>query len=241
MDMYPHWFTPPENGPPFTDLFITRCMFIEFSRSFHNQIFPGCSLPYTLRICKVGKTSIVLKQQILDTNCKDVIAEDRKHCISVSSKTRRPLPWAAWLPQRYPDLCSAPPVSTVEPFESIPAEPSFVHTVQVAPSDTDNYRHVGWFQYVRYCCDCASFGAEQGAYAAITGDTVQCRVKRAEALYQGEARAGDVLTVASWEDPQQPDLIKFQIKKGEDNITQCSLQFFTTLQTSAKPQRLELN
>ncbi|CAH1263552.1 Hypp2956, partial [Branchiostoma lanceolatum] len=228
MDMHRHWFTPPKGGPPFADLFFGRCLLLEFSRSFHDQVFPGCSLPYSMRICKIGKTSIVFKQQIFDTSGKQVIAEDYKHCVSASSKTRRSEPWAAWLAQRYPDLCDAPPVATVEPFGPIAVEPSFVYTMKVAPSDTELYRHVGNYQYVRYCCDCVSFGAEKGAYSIITGDMAQYKIKRVGTLHKGEARAGDVLTVSSWEDPEHPDLIKFQIRKGEYNIAQCTLQFFTS-------------
>ncbi|CAH1263507.1 Hypp2722 [Branchiostoma lanceolatum] len=186
MDMHRHWFTPPEGGPPFTDLFFGRCIFLDFSRSYHNQVFPGCSLPHTLRISKIGKTSFFLEQRILETTGK-----------------------------------------TVQPFGPLAAEPSFVYTVTAAPSDTDFLRHVSHYQYVRYCCDCVSFGAEKGAYSIITGDMAQYKIKRFELLNLGEARTGDVLTVTSWEDPAQSDLIKFQIKKGEGIITQCSMQFFT--------------
>eukprot|EP00058_Branchiostoma_floridae_P003693 XP_002589181.1 hypothetical protein BRAFLDRAFT_74661 [Branchiostoma floridae] len=226
-DMHRHWFTPPQDEPPFVDLFFGRSLSIEFTRSFHDEIVPGCSLPYTLSISKIGKTSMVFKLKILDANGKEVIAEDYRHCQSVSSKTHRSQPWAAWVSQRYPDLCAAPPVPIVEPYGHITAEPTFTYTVKVAPSDMDLYRHAPFYQYVRYCCDCAFHGAEQGAYSIITGDAARYRVKRVETLHQGQARAGDVLTVESWEDPEHPEVIRFQIKRGVDNITQCLLQFFT--------------
>ncbi|KAI8489849.1 hypothetical protein Bbelb_324790 [Branchiostoma belcheri] len=116
--------------------------------------------------------------------------------------------------------------STVEPFDPSLSEPadSFVYTVNVAPSDTDLFGHVGHFQFVRYCFDCLSIGREHSAYPALS----QYKTEKVEVLFQGEARTGDVLTVVSWEDPEQSGTIKFQIKKGEDNVAQCSLQFFST-------------
>ncbi|XP_078695627.1 uncharacterized protein LOC144924392 [Branchiostoma floridae x Branchiostoma belcheri] len=227
LDTLTHWFTPPEDGPPFADMFFFRCIAFRFSRSFYTQLHPGCALAYSTSISNIGKTSIAMKQQVLEgVPGNNALAEGRIQYVCVSSKTRRPEPWAPWLRQRYPDYFAAPRIATVEPFNPSLAEPedSFVYTVNVAPSDTDLFGHVGHFQFVRYCFDCLSIGREHSAYPALS----QYKTEKVEVLFQGEARTGDVLTVVSWEDPEQSGTIKFQIKKGEDNVAQCSLQFFST-------------
>ncbi|KAI8488483.1 hypothetical protein Bbelb_337950 [Branchiostoma belcheri] len=173
LDTLTHWFTPPEDGPPFADMFFFRCIAFRFSRPFYTQLRPGCALAYSTSISNIA---------------------------------------------------------TVEPFDPSLAEPadSFVYTVNVAPSDTDLFGHVGHFQFVRYCFDCLSIGREHSAYPTLSEELSQYKTEKVEVLFQGEARTGDVLTVVSWEDPEQSGTIKFQIKKGEDNVAQCSLQFFTT-------------
>ncbi|CAH1241126.1 Hypp6312 [Branchiostoma lanceolatum] len=203
-----------------------RCQSVQFSPDFYELMeFPGRAIRVEARVIFVGKTSWVYETKILDRTTEKELATRHVQTVNIDKKTRRPKSLPDWVTERYSHLTSLPRPTTVQPFDLSDAEPAFVYPVTVAPSDIDANMHTNQSQYARYCFNCAATGAKKGAYSIISGDLLDYDVISVDLLYQKESREGDSLRVESWEDAKEPDTLKFQVKRGEDNILQCKMRF----------------
>ncbi|CAH1266835.1 Hypp3583 [Branchiostoma lanceolatum] len=94
------------------------------------------------------------------------------------------------------------------------------------PKERNNEPVFSLAPYIWYCMDCATLGARSGAYSVLSGDLAKYNLKMLEVLYQNESLEGDILDIESWEDQDSPDTLRFQVKKGNENITQLTMQFY---------------
>ncbi|XP_078575061.1 uncharacterized protein LOC144861191 [Branchiostoma floridae x Branchiostoma japonicum] len=224
-----YFFQPPEqnkNEPVFKLVFI-RGQSFEFLLSYYRHLAPGKTTAATLKLCSLGNTSWATMEEIRDSSTNELMVKGTCQRINVDSTTRRPEPLPDWLKERYSYLASSLPRQlTVQPFLVPKSTNSYQYSVVVAPRDTDSYHHTNQKSYICYCMDCASLGARNGAYSLLTGDLSNYDLKKVAVLYQKESLEGDVLDIESWEDQGSPGTLRFQVKKGNENITQLTMQFY---------------
>ncbi|XP_078661782.1 uncharacterized protein LOC144905848 [Branchiostoma floridae x Branchiostoma belcheri] len=203
-----------------------RCQSVQFTPAYHELVeFPGRAVRFEAKIIFVGKTSYIYETKMFDRDTDKELANRRIQMISINKETRRPKPLPDWAIEQYSHLTSLPRPAVVQPFDMSNVKPAFVYPVTVPPSDIDLNMHTNQSQYVRYCFNCAAAAAKRGAYSIISGDLLDYDLRSVDLLYQKESQEGDTLRIESWEDIREPDTIKFQVKKGDDNILQCKMSF----------------
>ncbi|XP_019632050.1 PREDICTED: uncharacterized protein LOC109475725, partial [Branchiostoma belcheri] len=208
-------------------LILLRGQKYEFLPAYYRHLAPGKRTTVTEKLCSLGNTSWVTMEEIRDHSTNDLMARCVIQRVNVDATTRRPEPLPDWLKERYSYLTSSMPrPPTVQSFD-VPQNPEvFRYSEVVAPRATDSYHHTNQSSYIWYGMDCATLGARSNAYSVIRGDIDKYDLKMLEVLYQKESLEGDVLDVESWEDQNSPDTLRFQIKKGDENITQLTMQFY---------------
>ncbi|KAI8509360.1 hypothetical protein Bbelb_132080 [Branchiostoma belcheri] len=224
-----YFFHPPEERKtePVFKLVFTRGQRFEFLPAYYRHLAPGKRTTVTEKLCSLGNTSWVTMEEIRDYSTNDLMARGIFQKINVDATTRRPEPLPDWLKERHSYLTSsAPRPPTVQPFDVPQITKFFRYSEVVAPRATDIYHHTNQSSYLWYGMDCATLGARSNAYSVIRGDLDKYDLKMLEVLYQKESTEGDVLDVESWEDQDSPDTLRFQIKKGDKNITQLTMQFY---------------
>ncbi|XP_019632422.1 PREDICTED: uncharacterized protein LOC109476038 [Branchiostoma belcheri] len=224
-------FVPPGEGSkePALDLVFIRGQSWEFLPGYYRHLAPGRGTTVTESLRHVGNTSWVSMEEIRDAPTNELMIRGILQRINVSATRRRPEPLPDWLRERYSYLTSSVPrPPTVQPFDAPTNVKCFRYSVVVAPNETDTNDHTFHASYLWYSMDCASLGARSGAYSLLRGNLAKYDLKMLEVLYQKESLEGDVLDVESWEDQDSPDTLRFQIKKGDENITQLTMQFYIT-------------
>ena len=106
--------------------------------------------------------------------------------------------------------------SNLEIFRIIPQN-SFCCKFLTKNTDMDEFCHTTQAVYVDLACECAAQASVAGFYKRLTGDILSKLIKRSNFLHVGESKAGDVLSVHTWEDSENPLLIYFSISKSPDN------------------------
>ncbi|XP_078574512.1 uncharacterized protein LOC144860878 isoform X2 [Branchiostoma floridae x Branchiostoma japonicum] len=222
-------FEPPAEGSkePALDLVFIRGQSWEFLPGYYRHLAPGRGNTVIERLRHIGNTSWVSIQEVRDSPTNELMIRGILQRINVSAIRRRPEPLPDWLKERYSYLTSSvsrPP--TVQVFDEPTNVKCFRYSVVVAPSETDTNNHTFHASYLWYCMDCATVGARGGAYSVLRGNLAKFDLKMLEVLYQKESLEGDVLDIESWEDQSSPDTLRFQVKKGNENITQLTMQFY---------------
>ncbi|XP_078658023.1 uncharacterized protein LOC144903579 isoform X1 [Branchiostoma floridae x Branchiostoma belcheri] len=221
-----YYLQPPEESKkePGLKLILLRGQRYEFLPAYYRHLAPGKRTTVTENLCSLGNTSWVTMEEIRDYSTNDLMARCIIQGVNVDDTTRRPEPLPDWLKEKYAYLTSS--VRTVQPFDVPKSTKFFRYSEVVPPRDTDTYNHTTLSSYIWYGMDCATLGARSKAYSVIRGDIDNYDLKMLEVLYQKESTEGDVLDVESWEDQDSPDTLRFQIKKGDENITQLTMQFY---------------
>ncbi|CAH1243546.1 Hypp7115 [Branchiostoma lanceolatum] len=224
-----YFFQPPaetKNEPAFKLVF-TRGQRFEFLPSYYRHLAPGKRTTATVKLCSLGNTSWVTVEEIRDSSTNDLMVKGIFQRVNVSAIKRIPEPIPDWLKERYSYLTSSVPrPPTVQVFDVPKSTKSFRYSEVVAPRDTDSYHHTNQASYFWYCMDCATLGARSGAYSVLRGDLANNDLKIVEVLYRKESLEGDVLDIESWEDQDSPDTLRFLVRKGNENITQLTMQFY---------------
>ncbi|XP_078658005.1 uncharacterized protein LOC144903575 isoform X4 [Branchiostoma floridae x Branchiostoma belcheri] len=224
-----YYLQPPEESKkePDLKLIFIRGQRYEFLPAYYRHLAPGKRTTVTEKLCSLGNTSWVTMEEIRDYSTNDLMARCIIQGVNVDDTTRRPEPLPDWFKERYSYLTSSVPrPPTVQPFDVPKSTKFFRYSEVVPPRDTDTYNHTTLSSYIWYGMDCATLGARSKAYSVIRGDIDKYDLKMLEVLYQKESTEGDVLDVESWEDQGSPDTLRFQVKKGDENITQLTMQFY---------------
>ena len=101
---------------------------------------------------------------------------------------------------------------------------TFVYDILVRHSDHDIMFHVNQGTFISFCLECAAEASLSGFYSDFQGDMAWYHVKDASIIYLGEAFAGDLLKVISWEGVDHS--LHFEIHRDSDVIVNCTLVFF---------------
>ena len=159
-------------------------------------------------------------------NCEatgEVFVNNVNQLVSVDKTTRKPTPLPDWWRTKFAPLVIGNEKLVISQF----SQPQKIHTYEcrVPWSDVDLYRHTSYVSYIRYCIDCAMDGVFNGAYSNFTNTLSQYLIKGTNIAFYNETVANDVIQVASWEDKDNPYILKFDGTKDGKTIFQNSIEF----------------
>ncbi|XP_078581926.1 uncharacterized protein LOC144865216 [Branchiostoma floridae x Branchiostoma japonicum] len=197
---------------------------VDFAPRFYAVVKPDSSLIMSTYLGYVGRSSLFYKYDIRSGTSNDVIGRSSTQMVRVNRQTRRPIAWPDALIENLSKKGLDRP-AVPGPFKERPA-PMFVCKVTVHNSDIDVRQHTNQSVYLRYCLDAAAVGARKNVFSVVK-DTALCPIRKVGILYQKEALIGDELTVELWEDQGCAETLCFQIKRGKEDITQVTVQFYT--------------
>ncbi|OWF46528.1 hypothetical protein KP79_PYT26239 [Mizuhopecten yessoensis] len=83
--------------------------------------------------------------------------------------------------------------------------------VKTRYSDTDFNDHVNHTEYIKFCLESATEATLSGYYSHFTSDILWYPVLESDIIHLGESRACDILTVYTWQDETNFQIIHFSI------------------------------
>ncbi len=153
-----------------------------------------------------------------------MFATNTNTVVSVDKTTRKSTPLPDWWKDRYRSHVIGNQRLVCEQLQ-VPEE-THRHNMTVTWSDIDGYKHTNYLSYVRYCYDTAMDAIHHKKLSRFHDDITSYLTKRMRALYKGESRAGHELSVACWENTQDPFTLHFDISKEGETLFQCTLEFY---------------
>ncbi|XP_070535535.1 uncharacterized protein [Ptychodera flava] len=199
--------------------------------SFYSRFSPKLPAMDTLRIVHVGRTSLVIRQDLQMKEAGDLIATAFTQAVLVNLNTRRSSPLPESYTRSFSDVMKLPRpvIFDDQPDFETQRRNRYDYKVVVAHEDTDFYKHAQYDSYIKYCIDCARFGARQRAYSAIQDDLSAYSITEMSIQYLNESVLNDELLVTSCEDKSNPHKIHFSIKKHGRQIVLCTISFGVTI------------
>ncbi|KAK2162578.1 hypothetical protein NP493_1514g00000 [Ridgeia piscesae] len=160
-------------------------------------------------------------------NCEatgEVFVHNVSQAVCVDETTHKPAPLPEWWRTKYAPSVVGNEKLVISKF----SQPQKVHTYEcrVPWSDEDLFQHTSYVSYIRYSIDCANDGVFNGAYSNFTKTLSQYLIKDINIAFYNETFANDVLQVASWEDKDNPYILKFDGSRDGKNIFQNSIEFY---------------
>jgi acyl-CoA thioesterase FadM len=186
-------------------------------------------LDIRLKLGYIGNSSLSTVATIIDRSTGAALAQNINHVALVSMQTRRPTPIPDWWKEKYSSaVTDSKPL--VIPVMDVPTHLQMGmarYDMKVPWSEVDGYRHTSYLSYIRFCFDAATDATVKGCYTAFSGDFLNYRAKSIQALYKNECLANDMLTVVSWEAPDNPLKLNFSIQNVENSVVfQSSIEFY---------------
>ena len=180
-----------------------------------------------LQLGFVGNSSLNSIACLTDKEDGSFLAKNINQVVTVDKTTRKPTPIPDWWKNKYMPVVEGNERLIVPALEIPPK--TYAYDIRVAWSDIDIYWHTNYLTYIRYCLDTAKDGIVKNYYAKFHDDILQYHVKSMDIMYRGESKAGDRLDVKSWENPDDPYLLHFDISVVGKTIFQNSMHFYEPL------------
>lgn len=145
----------------------------------------------------------------------------------IDAKTRRP----AQLPDSYRQKLESKIANTRSPAAALtykvraPSSNAYKCEFTVQSSDTDLNRHTNNTTYIRLCWDTAAQAFLDNRVPWMKGGLENYRVMGMNMYYAKECKEGDKLTVYMWSNNENPQLLHFVFRKGNEDIYHCSMEF----------------
>ncbi|KAI0230205.1 hypothetical protein LSAT2_019413 [Lamellibrachia satsuma] len=160
-------------------------------------------------------------------NCADsgeVYVHNINQVVSVDKSTRKPMPLPDWWRTKYASSVVGNERLVIPRF----TQPETVHRYEcrVPWTDVDMYRHTNYVAYIRYCIDCAMDGVYNGAYSNFSDTLSRYMIKDMRIAFYNESNANDTLQVSSWQDKDNPHILRFDGSKDEKTVFQSSIEFY---------------
>ena len=162
-------------------------------------------------------------------NCRDsgrVFTNTVHQIVAVDMATRKSTALPDWWKKKHAGAIIGNEKVIVQRVE-VPAE-SYSYELKVPWSDIDQYGHVTYVAYIRYCFDCAVDGIVNGAFPAFKGSARLGRVSDIQMSFGSECFANDILHIATWQDADHPSTLRFDMKLRGETIFQSSITFYQT-------------
>lgn len=207
-------------------LIFIRVINMTIEKDFHRlQHSNRRLLSIRIHLSHVGNTSWNTISVLKDGNSGKVLATSRRKTVIINKVTRKPQPLPNWWKRKY-----APTVvdsqELVVPSLEVPSENTYRYILTVTRKDTDLNKHVSNASYVKFCFDAATEAIRNNFYVGFHGDILSYGVEALRMSFVKEARAGDSLTVITWQDTHNPKILHFSFEKADEIIYQNSMGFF---------------
>ncbi|CAH1772959.1 unnamed protein product, partial [Owenia fusiformis] len=174
------------------------------------------------KLVSVGNSSICLASSIIHNG--EAIATFESQVVHVDWNSRKAVPLPVWFTEKYREFMK---ISKIK-FTTNMNKPnsSYSYSIKVSASDLDMNNHVNMAIYLRYCLDAGYMACKDGAYEGFEGDLLTYKVQKSSCLFFGESVLEALLSVYTWEDSTQKNLIHFQIENSDEKLVYfCSMWF----------------
>ena len=188
----------------------------------HEKVLP-LSLRVSICLSHVGKTSMSTTATLNCSDSGEVFVNSVNQSVIVDRATHRPISLPGWWKDKYARAIIENR-STLVPLMDAPTD-SHIYEMKVPWSDIDQYGHANHVAYIRYCYNCAVDGILNGLYLTHKDSAMLHRVSEMHMRYCNECVGNDILNIASWEDDENPSILRFAIKLRMENKFQSSIKF----------------
>ncbi|KAK2193487.1 hypothetical protein NP493_12g07000 [Ridgeia piscesae] len=196
------------------------------SRSYYDipELPVSPSMRVSLCLGYIGTSSLSTAANLNCEETGEVFVHNVNQVVSVDKTTRKPTPLPDWWRTKYASAVVGNERLVIPRF----SQPDKVHMYEckIPWSDVDMYRHTNYVAYIRYSIDCAMDGILTGAYSNFTNTQSQYLIKDTNIAFYNESVPNDVLQVASWEDKDNPYILRFDGTKDGKTIFQNSIEFY---------------
>lgn len=186
------------------------------------------SISVEVNLGYAGNKSLNLVEVMSDKTSDSVLARNVIQCVLLDRATRKPASIPDWWKCKYEPFVVENRKLVLSIFPT-PKENTKRYSIKPSWNDVDSNMHVGHLSYVGFCFDAAMDAVRNNFYAGFYGDILKYNVRTFESTYKGESQAGDLLTVVTWQNSQNPLLLHFSIEKDAKVIYQSSAEFFGQL------------
>ena len=181
-------------------------------------------LAVSIKLGYVGSASLNTVATLADSRIGEVYAENVNQVVTVSKESRKPVPLAEWWKNKYSKAADATVSRLIIPAITVGTE-HYTHTLKVAWDDIDGYQHTTYTSYIKFCLEAAMEACTHGFYSAIRTDVLKHHIHLMEISFKGETRAGDELTIKTWENEDDARQLYFDIAKQDSTVFQSSFTF----------------
>nr|XP_006824311.1 PREDICTED: uncharacterized protein LOC102805254 [Saccoglossus kowalevskii] len=191
----------------------------------YSDVKVGTKLRGVFSILSIGRTSICMRQDVLLADNGQIVCRCDTLMVHIDKKTRKPSPLLTEHLVSLRPMLKDRQQTFMSKFNAIPTVPQYVYSFVAPFSDEDVNLHINHSNYIKYCMDCASFGARDHAYPTFTSELSVYNVRSISVIYVSEAIAGNKLKVVSWIDDSEHDTIRFVISNEERDVFHCIIRF----------------
>ncbi|XP_069121685.1 uncharacterized protein [Argopecten irradians] len=186
------------------------------------------------RAAAIGRTSMTNLYILSCADTKQELARCVTTLVLTSTSTKRPTPLPDWFQEKYANESSAKfdllqdGVKTRREYQNVPEE-CFRMEMKTRHSDTDFNNHVNQTNYFQFCMEGAGEAALSRYYRNFTSDILRHPVLESDIIYLGESCACENLTVSTWQDKENEQVIHFSIynKSSSKCVAVASIKFDT--------------
>ncbi|XP_033727543.1 uncharacterized protein LOC117316864 [Pecten maximus] len=184
------------------------------------------------RAAAVGRTSMTNLYILSCADTKVELARCVTALVMTNVDTRRPTPLPKWFKVKHTSATSANfdllqnEVKTSREFQQVPEE-CFRSEVKTRYSDTDFNNHVNQTEYIQFCLEGVEEASQSGYYRHFTSDILLYPVLEFDIIHLGESRACEILTVSTWQDKTNDQLVHFSIhnKSSSKCVAVATIKF----------------
>ena len=207
---------------------VTNGVILRFTPQFYTHIHIGMPI-----VAKTRLESMDLKSYSLFTTllCAETLVATNITSIKLlDPQTRR----VADIPSDVYRMYSPEVKNQAERIPPIPELPESFYTWGTVMNhcDADFHYHVNSAVVTRLCVEAAVSACADGFYKAISGDFLQYDVTECEVLYRAEMFPNDVISVATWQDTEDPSVIYFLIANRTSGTVANKCRYVINLNTS---------
>ena len=227
-DHSPGWDPADETDPEGFAMIVTVFARIDFSQNFYNIDSPKYPLFMEMSHDYLRRTSKCCKMTLRHQDSEDPYVVLRSIDVKLDSVTRKPKPYpASW--QKY-GISSEPSEPMKHVFPDKPENGVFYTDHKIHYSDTDANHHANYTFYVRASYDSFVENITKKNFPDSANALMDAGVKTLEVTYKQEAFMGDVITVASWVDPEKSNTYYFQLFDEKQIYTLVTFEFHSPKQ-----------
>lgn len=210
------------------DLYFIATAKLHIDKEFHNSNAPKFPLTMDKVLSFVGNSSFRLDSTLNHPENSKPYATCSVQTVFVDSTTRKPKVLPDWWKEKY--ACDLKKENHLK-FEDFVKNDSITYhsfPLTVCPRDTDSYHHSNWTSYIRFCYDACVHGVANSQYRNITEASIEQGIKTLDVTFKNESSDGDNLDIVSWEDQDDNNTIRFEVRK--DHVICClvNICFYST-------------